>query len=1501
MSDAAAAAATMSSAVSAPRSQVTSVEFGLFSEKEILRCAVCRVTEPTMYAQNLPVPSGCMDHRMGSVDRRLACGTCRRSVHDCPGHFGVIQLGHPVYHVGYIDLVLKILKCVCYFCSSLLVSEAGLEQLRRMGGKDPKKRLGVALAFAKKRVCPSCAGCNPTYSKQGLTIRTDFSKVSFDDPVEAAYCSRPFSSSDAKTILRCISDANISLLGFNPSKTRPELFLISSLAVCPPIVRPSVVISEGSKARGQDDLTSKLCDIVKASTALKTVLAKEASAIPTVGLSVAAQQAVADVTFHVATLMCNDIRGERHSYQRSGLPSKSVTSRLKGKEGRIRGSLMGKRVDFSARSVISGDSEMDVDQVGVPEKVAIVLTVPEKVTDLNIDILRARVRIGPGRIAGAHSVQHNNSTTVLLEYADLDREVSCLKVGDIVERPLQDGDIVLFNRQPSLHKGSFMAFRVRIMSQSTFRINLACTPSLNADCDGDEMNIHVPQDADAQTEARIIMAVPHQIVSPQSNKPCIGLVQDTLLGASLMSRESTRLTRRKMVELRSLLKNPRQPLGQAAGENGLFTGRQAFSMLLPPDLDYENHKVSPPVVVRNGQLERGRLCKQSLGTSFGGLVHRLWLQYGPSICAQFLSDTQRLVNRWLTWHGFSVRLSDCEPAPGVQEQVQSIVRLTEEKIRRIESNDDIRIHVPKDMEAVSSAITNRTLTKVGKVVHASLNEDTNALYQTVGAGSKGNLINVAQLIGAVGQQSLEGRRIDGVRNGFVQVPLMELDSVIRPKGFVKSSYFTGLDPAEFFFHSMAGREGLVDTAVKTATTGYLQRRLMKAMETLGVAYDATVRNSRDHIVQFVYGADGFDASFLVRHELRWKGPPEAFLAKGEATAFQNVSKKVRSARLRAVGAICATAYSPCRVDEVIKLAKRKYSDSIENAVGPEEAYKEVNLLCDDICACWWGRRSCLELHLRWELRSEVSGRFKRAELSMVVAALKHHVRRALVAAGEMVGAIAAQSIGEPTSQSTLNTFHHAGVAAKNVTLGVPRIKELIDCTRHMKTPTMRLVAMPAFAELPAIKRLTPSLVYLPLALVVQSVSVINDPDYFASTCGPIDHYLCSREAILTPIAPEKYSPYVARMELNPVPLVERDMGPAEAAEAVMAHLDSCGVQVLHSEEHMDVWIIRLRPLGITAPNPATELAYQRAVVEELAAKACKDCIIGGITGVTAATYRSDSVTVLDGRAIPIVAIDTEGSNLRATLGLPELQAELCTTNDVADVLSVLGIEAAATLLFQELTATLQFDGGYINERHVMLLVNLMTSLGQLLQISRHGLNRLVDTSGPLAKCSFEETVDVLYDAAAYGECDPVRGVTESVILGQRAFIGTGVCEVIQKRRPQELNHISELEQENEGDDDVVFTTVDADAELTTTITDVTSMPTEMPFDGNTFIRAAGGSVPDAASAYYVFSAGNLGHSFLNVSAAQSAPTRPYVPSSPRRTVALDVQQQSPSVKRCRYE
>lgn len=957
------------------------------------------------------------------MDRRVKCGTCKRSVITCPGHFGSINLSFPVLHPGYIDLVLKILRCVCFFCSDLLLTEKDKLALRKI--KDRKSRLTTASGYAKaKKLCLSCAGKQPSYSRNSLTIRCDWSKVQFDDAEEAQYCERPFTAAEIRLILRHMTDESCTLLLLNPRSSRPENFVLTLLLVPPPIIRPSITISEGSRARGQDDLTAKLCDIVKVNSNVKTILERESASIPRLGLSLSALQIVSELAFHVSTFMNNELRGQRQSMQRSGLPSKSISSRLKGKEGRIRGSLMGKRVNFSARSVVSPDSQMDIDQVGIPHRVATKLTIPERVTDWNIEQMRSSVRIGPDKLLGALTVIRGD-TNILLEFADKEREAKFLRTGDVVERYLQDNDTVLFNRQPSLHKGSMMAYRVRLMPHKTFRLNMAVTLPLNADCDGDELNVHVLQDEDSQIEAKLLMAVPIQIVSPQANKPCIGFVQDAVIGSWLLTRDACVVHRSLAVALWASIRSKRRSLENKCE----FSGKEIFSLLLPLDFYYKNAKTGVWIV--RGDLVKGTLCKATLGATSGSIVHSMYHSYGPDRAAQFLSDTQRLINRWLLQKGFSIRLSDCEPLPATKNEVHQSILLAEQKVLSILNTESVTrsaketILFAERVENTLSEISNRVLTNVGKIVHASLDDNTNSLYQAVLCASKGNLINVAQLVGCIGQTSVEGRRI------FVNDPQGQFgeDNTLRKCGFVSSSYFTGLTHTEFFFHTMAGREGLIDTAVKTANTGYLQRRLMKAMETLTVTYDRTVRNAKQNIFQFQYGGDNFDAMFLVRQALPCFLAPLAslgvqFSPGQEWDNFKNALVEMRKQRLKLRREPDSLVYCPGTMEDIILAFRGSLSPGESAAVPcitPESCWSYVDALCAKCCAVPWSKRWGYEVLLRWHFRYSAIKDFTEPAFSMMLSEVVRRTFCALVAPGEAVGALSAQSISEPLTQLTLNT------------------------------------------------------------------------------------------------------------------------------------------------------------------------------------------------------------------------------------------------------------------------------------------------------------------------------------------------------------------------------------------------------------------------------------------------------------------------------------------------
>jgi len=1296
------------------RELVSHIEFGVFSPEEIKRSSVVTVTEPSMYSSSLPIPNGVADHRMGSVDRRLSCGTCKKSIINCPGHPGVISLSYPVLHPSFIDIVLKILKSVCFLCSELLLTPSDITQLKRC--REKKQRLALASLLARsKKACPHCAGPVPMYSKQVQSIKCDFSKAVFQDPEEAQYCQRPFTASEVRTILQTVSDEDYLLLGLNPKAARPENLVLTSLVLPPPVVRPSIVISEGSKARGQDDLTGKYCEIIKANASVKQILENEASSIPILGLSIAAQQAVNELSFHVSTLMNNDVRGQRHSVQRSGLPTKSIMSRLKGKEGRIRGFLMGKRVDFSARSVISPDCQMDIDQVGIPEVVAERLTVPIQVMSSNIEAVRALVR---NPHSPAKAICRGGKCTVILALADREKEAKALAVGDTVERSLQNDDIVLFNRQPSLHLGSMMGYRVLICKGSrTFRLNLACTGVSNADYDGDEMNVHVPQDPASQAEARLLMAVPQHIISAQSNKPSIGLVQDTLIGAWLLSGDDVSLTREQLCILHLCLKYPKKPV--AAKRR--FSGKEALSLLFPETLTYQNAKVG--VEIQRGVLLRGRLCRQTLGTASGSLVHHLWLFHSPSLTQEFLSDCQRLIGKWLQWRGFSIRLSDCEPDAVIRDKIQSLVALAESKSLAICENEDLRDNLQEVLEEAISSISNKVLTDAGKIVHSRLSEASNALYQDVLSGAKGSLVNITQLMGLVGQQSVEGQRVN---------PEAPLGAGLACKGFVRHSYFQGLSSQEFFMHTMAGREGLIDTSVKTSSTGYLQRKLMKGMESIRVLYDKTCRNSRQNIIQFEYGADGYDAVYLVRQMLEpLKLTPERLRTEVHETEWPAMHACWRALLRIKLKRVCKELPTECYVP----VAFDAYFSQLVSGpaaqppeIQPESLLSEVEALCRQLCSCGFGWRRPLELLLRWHLRYLRVGHLSWSSLRRCFAFLRETCARAEVAAGEAIGPLASTSIGEPLTQLTLNTFHKAGIKAHNVTLGVPRIKELIDCTKNPKTPSMSLVVLPSFSAPESLEVLKLSLVEFHLCEAVVDARFLLEPDFFCSDHSEEDARMVERLQLVYAAPPASFGAYVARLKLNPFLLVPRRLTPSDVADLIEAR---CACHVLASEELEDDWILRIRYSALTEGSAdAREL---RTLTEEITHKLCKDLLLCGVPGVQKAVvspehflrFSEDTGVIQE----PCYQITTHGSNLSAVFGLGCLDVSRCVSNDVHEVLAVLGIEAATAILFEQFQYTLQFDGSYINERHLLLLVSFMTSLGGLLPVSRHGINSSW-TAGP---------------------------------------------------------------------------------------------------------------------------------------------------------------------------
>ena len=488
--------------------RVKSIQFGLLSPEAIQNMAVCEITNPRSFEENgTPSVGGINDLRMGTTDKKLRCATCRCNYIDCPGHFGYISLFKPVFHVGYIKECVQVLQLVCKYCSRLL-------------NQDPRARI---------KQCPYCNRQNYNYKKVGLKIH------------EITYVNNNRNEVEIKpeqvyAIFQRITNEDCVSLSFNPRITRPECMIIKNLAVCPLSVRPPVSVD--SSLTSQDDLTHQYCQIIQDNDDLRRHFNNGAP------VEVINSDFV-NLQMNVAALINNNLSYTKVHKNGSGDPIVSLISRINGKEGGIRGNLMGKRVDYCARTVISPDPNLAVDEIGIPKSIAENLTIPEAVNEKNKDFLQRLVLNGTDRYPGAKQVKTRNGK-FNLKFA---KKIK-LEIGDIVERNVLDGDYIIFNRQPSLHKMSMMGHRVKIfINNLTFRLNLSVTSPYNADFDGDEMNLHLPQSLETKAEIMNIMHVPKQVVSPQSNRPVMGIVQDSLLGCKLFTSRDTFLTYEQILNI----------------------------------------------------------------------------------------------------------------------------------------------------------------------------------------------------------------------------------------------------------------------------------------------------------------------------------------------------------------------------------------------------------------------------------------------------------------------------------------------------------------------------------------------------------------------------------------------------------------------------------------------------------------------------------------------------------------------------------------------------------------------------------------------------------------------------------------------------------------------------------------------------------------------------------------------------------------------------------------
>ncbi|MCX6772967.1 MAG: DNA-directed RNA polymerase subunit A' [Candidatus Micrarchaeota archaeon] len=835
---------------------IDKVKFSLFSPEMIRKISSTKVTVPDTYNDDsYPIDGGLVDPRMGVIDPGLKCKTCGGKLRSCPGHFAHIELVRPVIHPEFAKTILVVLKSTCHSCKRILFSEAEIEELMAKIDSDVEEE---AKGKAKKK--QACPHCEAKVAEIKLLRPTTFSR----DGVMML-------PTEVRDWLAAVPDKDIKLLKFDPHYARPEWMVITALLVPPVSVRPSITLETGD--RSEDDLTHKLVDIMRINQRLEA------------NINAGAPQLIIEdlwelVQYHVTTYYNNETSNIPPARHRSGRPLKTLSQRLKGKEGRFRYNLSGKRVNFSARTVISPDPNISISEVGVPNSVAEEMTVPIRVTNWNLENLKSYVMSDV--YPKAEYIVRPDGKRIRVTPQARDEIMATFGAGYVVERQLINGDTVLFNRQPSLHRISIMCHAVRVLPGKTFRLNPVVCPPYNADFDGDEMNMHVIQSEEARVEAEMLMKVHNQIISPRHGHAIIKPQEDYVSGAYWFTRATTEFNRSETCHLLAMAginKLPKPDRGEK------FSGKLVFSMLLPKELNIKVRskliKTKDPaddpdslIVIKNGILVSGALESRSYENE---ILEQIFHSKGAEAARNFIDTSTHMLLDVISHQGLSVSLANYSLPP---EEAKELLHQQDTMKREIEGaivqyrNKTLErspgLSLKESLEEKIMQITSRSREDSGKLVEKGLTFENTAIIMAK-IGARGSLLNANQMAAMVGQQAVRSKRLTRGYRGRTLPHFKKNDYGAAARGFVFGSFKTGLSPTEFFHHSMGGRESLVNTAIRTARSGYMQRRLINALQDMVVMGDLSVRDSRGIIVQFKYGGDGADP---IKANIKTEAPEE---------------------------------------------------------------------------------------------------------------------------------------------------------------------------------------------------------------------------------------------------------------------------------------------------------------------------------------------------------------------------------------------------------------------------------------------------------------------------------------------------------------------------------------------------------------------------------------------------------------------------------------------------
>lgn len=833
------------------------IKFTTISPDVVKKMSVARLIVPDTYNdEGYPIDSGLIDQRLGVIDPGLRCKTCGGRVKTCPGHFGHIELVRPVIHPEFAKTIYSLLQSTCYECHRILATQEKVDEIKAQVKEilDSDSDKVTALSNVEAEVTKSKIK-KPKSTKKCPHCGTQQRKVKLERPTFFYLDANKIKPNEIRDWLSKITDDDLKLLGMDPTATRPEWFVLTVLLVPPVNVRPSITLESGE--RSEDDLTHKLVDIMRINQRLEQ------------DIDAGAPQIIIDdlwelLQYQVTTYFNNETPGIPVARHRSTRPLKTLAQRLKGKEGRLRYNLSGKRVNFSARTVISPDASLTINQVGVPRRIAEVLTIPLYVTKWNIETAKSFLK--NTEYPMVLNVITKDGIRKRVNEVNREELLTALEPGTVLERQVIDGDLGLMNRQPTLHKLSIMAHTMKILPGKTMRIHVAAAAPYNADFDGDDMNLHLPQSLEAQAEARYLMQPKDLILSPREGKPIMALEEDELAGIYMLTRDNSAFSKRDACYLLSEVNVNDLPKSEG---KGMYSGKAIFSMILPNDFSFEDGggKGGEKTIIKKGELTEGMISNRLVGEGNGTLLLRILDDYGSDFTKDFLLKMAKLSVAVAVMMGVTVSVRDYYNSDQVNKDLATIVKdvktkasdlLSKYKEKKLEPLPGYTRRETYEIEVMAELESARTL--AARVLSKQISPESNNVQIMAMVKARGNVLNFVQTSMLLGQQAVRGRRPSRGYAGRVLPYFARNDKLPEAKGFVTSSFSTGLKPVEFFMHAMGSRDSAMSKSLVIAQSGYLQRRLINAMQDFYVDADLSVKDAAGNLMQTIYGGDGIDPS-----------------------------------------------------------------------------------------------------------------------------------------------------------------------------------------------------------------------------------------------------------------------------------------------------------------------------------------------------------------------------------------------------------------------------------------------------------------------------------------------------------------------------------------------------------------------------------------------------------------------------------------------------------------